>query len=126
MHRKFPDLYASNHQVNYTAVALSALRRLPYGLRARLHDLHLWQDVRGAALVAAVESWSLEEGFRDSYNRAQREIYHALRDEGFKREYKNGRVGSFTSTEISFSDFLDEEDEEDKSRDIPANLQRRL
>lgn len=79
----FPSLERDG--INYTAVAMHALKRLPRELREMLQARGAWEDVVRWAGVAAVEGWRNGWDFRTTYNTAQRYIYRALAAEGFKR-----------------------------------------
>ena len=74
-------------KLNYTAIAVYALDRLPIELRMQLHDSGRWLDILAHVQLAAVESYvAMDKDFRTAYNRAQRQIYAALKAEGYRRQ----------------------------------------
>lgn len=83
MDGKMVDLQGNN--INYTAVALSALRRVPAGLRKALQEQGEWGDIIRWAMVGAVEGYSLGLSARETYNAAQRYIYQGLKAAGYRR-----------------------------------------
>lgn len=73
-------------QLDYTAIAVYALRRLPVELRMQLHRRDSWHDILAHMQLSAVESYvACDPDFRTAYNRAQRQLYAALKAEGFRR-----------------------------------------
>lgn len=91
----WPDLFGPG--CNYTAIAFSALRRLPVGFRELLHQNHRWDDLVAAMLLAAVEAYRGELSPHEAYNYAQRALYKALTDMGYRRR----RGGGYYSPEIN-------------------------
>ncbi len=87
--RNYPPLPPRNeiktNVGDYTAVAMSALRRLSPTFRQELQRNGVWDDVVAWAGVAAVEGQKMGWDQRDTYNAAQRYIYHALRAAGYVR-----------------------------------------
>jgi len=83
-------------QMDYTAVCLSALNRVPRWLRRTLAKEGGWYDVRMWAFTAAVEAHFHKLNCKDAYNLAQQYIYAALKAEGWRRTTKGSRV-SFRS-----------------------------
>jgi len=91
--------------INYVAVALHALKRLPPELREMLRARGDWEDVVAWALVAAVEGWRRGYDFRATYNAAQRYIYCALRAAGFRRlSRKHGSAMMYVCDETPTAD----------------------
>lgn len=103
-----PDLV--REKLNYTAIALSALRRLPPTLCRFLRDREAWVDVVAWAMVGAVEGYVNHWDFRDTYNAAQRYIYRALKAEGFRRQSreKNGSAMQYQRHELRYSQINDD------------------
>lgn len=92
--KRQPDLVRADRPgLNYTAVALYALRRLPPALREELRRTGEWEDIVAWAMVAAVEGWRQGWDFRTTYNAAGRYIYHALRSAAYRRGSRE-RYGS--------------------------------
>jgi hypothetical protein len=85
----YPDL-TDGGDLNYTAIALSALRRVPVELRMHMQQAGTWQDIVCWASVAAVEGWVEGYDARDCYNAAQRYIYRGLRNDGYSRSRVDG------------------------------------
>ena len=99
---RYPDVKAP--WGSYTAVAFSALRRLPRGLVRQLHRNGRWDDVRAWVFVAVLEAAEAELDVKGTYNLAQRTIYHALKGEGYKRSTVPGLRGMYVRHEIPVTD----------------------
>lgn len=82
---RLPEIISTDGSIDYTAVALHALKRLPRVVRDDLYGAGLWEDVLQTALMIAVTSARLGEDFKATYNRAQREYYLLLKAHGFAR-----------------------------------------
>lgn len=97
------DLIAGN--LDYTAIALYALKRVPAEVVWQLQQGRRWDDVRAAAIVAAVEAYVEQDAdFRTAYNRAQRHIYAALKAEGYRRQSKrHGTAMQYQCHEVPYA-----------------------
>ena len=93
---------------DYAAVAMSALRRLPPYFREHLRKSGQWDDIVAWAGVAAVEGRNNRWDQRDTYNAAQRYIYHALKAAGYVRPWKSDGYKTF---EYTFDPVPDDPDE---------------
>lgn len=91
-------------ELNYTAISCYALRRLTPELKMMLRGRGDWDDILARVQLAAVEAWRQKLDFRDAYNLAQREIHAELRALGFRREWRNGKVGPYIRREIAVAD----------------------
>lgn len=99
----WPDLL--NGSLNYTAIALYALKRIPAEVVMQLRTGQRYDDVCSAAIVAAVEAFVMQDpDFRTAYNRAQRHIYAALKAEGYRRQsQRHGTAMQYQCHESPFS-----------------------
>lgn len=85
---KFDSIYdvrIENQQINYTALAFSALKRVPDELRGYVRTSKQWQDVLQAVRLSAVESYINGRDTKQTYLAASRAIYQTLRELGFRR-----------------------------------------
>lgn len=99
----WPDLV--NGSLNYTAIALYALKRIPAEVVRQLRAGQRYDDVRASAIVAAVEAFVMKDpDFRTAYNRAQRHIYAALKAEGYRRQsQRHGTAMQYQCHEIPYA-----------------------
>ena len=81
---KYPDLNG------HTAVAMSALRRIPPEMRQHMREADTWNDIVCWASVGAVEGQRNDYTPRETYNAAQRYIYRGLRNDGYSRSRADG------------------------------------
>jgi hypothetical protein len=105
----FPNL--KRGEMNYTAIAFYALKRLPEELKTMCRERGAWQDVLCWCFVAAVEGEVNRYDFKQTYNAAQRYIYLALKAEGFHRQsQKHGRAMQYQNREsVSLDDLKAQE-----------------
>lgn len=104
----FPVL--KHKDLNYTAIAFYALKRLPLELKTILRERGSMQDVLHWCFVAAVEAEVYDYDFRQTYNAAQRYVYLALKAEGFRRQSKkHGSAMQYQNNESVSLETLDEE-----------------
>ena len=85
----YPDLIGTSG-TNYTALAMSALRRYPRAFRERLNDEGHWPDVVADVYVSALESSRAGLCANAAYNAAQRAAYRSIRAAGYRR-LRSGR-----------------------------------
>lgn len=97
-------------KLNYTAIALSALRRLPPQLVYQLKEAGEWQDILHWCNVAAVESINEEYDLKQCYNAAQRQIYQGLKNAWYKRQSKkHGSAMQYQNHHISYESIQDDD-----------------
>lgn len=102
---RYPDL--KNEKINYTAVAMYSLKRLPRELVEQLKHAGRWEDVVAWAGVAAVEGHKNGWDFKTTYNAAQRAIYHGLKAEGYRKD--RGENFQYRVKEVAFAAVQDDE-----------------
>lgn len=97
--RAYPDLISG--ELNYTAIAISKFSMLPVELRMQLHEAGRTEDILAACIVSAVESYQGHYTSQEARNAAGRAIYHALKSEGYHREYTRNQ--NYERRELLFS-----------------------
>jgi len=88
--------------LDYTAIAASALHRLPAELKRMLQERGEWHDLLASVQLAACEAWRRNLDLKQTYNLAQRHIYSQLRALGWVREWRKGKVGNYIRREVNW------------------------
>ena len=89
MASKIPSMF-ENIEEDKKCICISAIKRQPNWLLYQIHDMGCWDDLFISALLPAVENPEL--GLHDLYNAAQRSIYQFIKETGYRKTRKFGKV----------------------------------